>query len=393
MPWPVGPTDPSVAAHLTEALRRALDGSGPAIAPFAIGALSGAPSATSVLPRTVAPDVCLVVRTSGSSGGARGVLLGRDAIMASVEATHTRLGGPGRWVVALPLAHVAGLQVLIRSIVAGTEPVVVEAQRFTPEALAAAADAADGAQRLYTSLVPTQLHRVVAAGSGGSLPPELAGLRRFDAVLVGGAATSSTLLTAARALGLAVVTTYGMTETCGGCVYDGVPLDGVRVALDDGVVRIAGPVLAHGYLPGPGPDPFTTDQGGVRWLTTRDLGELADGRLRVVGRRDDTVITGGQKVDPAAVEDVLAGVRGVGQVCVVGVADDEWGQSLTAVVVADATGPPALAHLRDAASRTLGSASAPRRLVLVAALPERGPGKVDRAAVAAMAAVAARSTD
>lgn len=391
MPWPVGPTDPAGLAALAVAVRAAVDGSGPALAPVAD--TPEARAALGTLPPRVPDAVALVVRTSGSTGGPRWVLLDRSALVASAEATHERLGGPGRWLLALPPGHVAGLQVLVRSALAGTDAVLVEPPG-SPAALARAVEEARGGRR-YAALVPTQLHRVVSQASTGALPAALAALAQLDAVLVGGAAAPRPLLDAARALGLRVVTTYGMTETCGGCVYDGVPLDGVRVAVHDGAVRIAGPVLARGYLPAPeaGQAPFVVHD-GVRWLRTADAGELRDGRLTLLGRLDDVLVTGGVKVRPAAVEAALAAVPGVGEVCVVGVPDAEWGQEVTAVVVparplrhAQTAGDAVtLVQLREAASRTLGSAAAPRRLVLVDALPQRGPGKVDRSAVARIAA-------
>lgn len=387
---PVGSTGPAVAATLLRALRPALDGSGPAVLPVAAPEAPGSAgsAAPAAAPATHVPEpVALVVRTSGSTGRARHVMLDRAALHASAEATEQRLHGPGRWVLALPLAHVAGAQVLVRSLVAGTEPVVVDAAGgFDPHRLAsAAAEAASGDGPSYCSLVPTQLHRVVAAADDAvRLPAALEPLARLDAILLGGAATSPTLLDRARELGLAVVTTYGMTETCGGCVYDGRPLDGVRLDVDAEGVRISGPVLARGYLGGApdDDDAFVTDEAGARWFRTRDLGRLHHGVLHLTGRSDDVIVTGGHKVAPAEVEAALAGLPGVGQVCVVGVPDAEWGAAVTAVVVPDArSAPPSLTDLRDAVRRTLGSAAAPRHLVLADALPERGPGKVDRAEV------------
>ena len=397
---PVGSTGPALAATLVGALRPALDGSGPAVLPVAVpdeasaprlaasyGASAPRPAASAEPPTTHVPEpVALVVRTSGSTGHARHVMLDRAALHASARATEQRLHGPGRWVLALPLAHVAGVQVLVRSLVAGTEPVVVDATGgFDPRRLAvAAAEAASGDSPSYCSLVPTQLHRIVTASHDEPrLPAALEPLTRLDAILLGGAATPPALLDRARELGLAVVTTYGMTETCGGCVYDGRPLDGVRLDVDADGVRITGPVLARGYLGDAPDDAFLTDADGVRWFRTRDLGHLHDGVLRLAGRSDDVIVTGGHKVAPAEVEAVLAELPGVGQVCVVGVPDEEWGAAVTVVVVPDGhRGPPGLADLREAVRRTLGSAAAPRHLVLADALPERGPGKVDRAEVA-----------
>lgn len=333
----------------------ALDGSGPALAPLRA---STRPDADAV-PR----EVALVVTTSGSTGTPRSVMLDTDALVASATATHERLGGPGRWLLSLPLHHVAGLQVAVRSLLAGAPPAVAEGLDI--------AGLMRGASRpRYGSIVPTQLHRILA---GDPRP-----WAELDAILVGGAATPPALLDRAREAGLRVVTTYGATETSGGCVYDGVPLAGVRVRIDD-VVHLGGPTLARGYLHGDDPAFVTRD--GERWFRTGDLGELRDGVLHVHGRADDVIISGGVNVAPAAVEAVLAGLPGVRESCVVGVPDPEWGQQVVAVVVGS---PPPLTEVRDAVRRTLGVAAAPRRVVVVDALPLRGPGKVDRAAVARM---------
>lgn len=356
--------------QVTDAVAAALDGAGPALA-------VGPPSDE----RSVPEEVALVVPTSGSTGEPRRVLLEAHALRASADATHARLGGAGRWLLALPLTHVAGLQVLVRSLRAGTRPVVV-GEPADPAALAAAVESASGyADRLYTSLVPTQLRRALDDTRAAAT------LRRLDAILVGGAAVAPDLVRRARDAGLRVVRTYGMTETCGGCVYDGLPLDGVTVAVRDGRVELAGPVLARGYLADPAADAAAfVDRDGVRTLRTSDLGRLDGDRLEVLGRADDVLVTGGENVAPAAVERVI-GELGVGPVCVVGVPDPEWGQLVVAVVVAPSGRPlPTLDDLRRHVARTLGPAAAPRRLVLVDGLPERGPGKVDRAAVARLAA-------
>lgn len=370
-------------------MARALDGSGPALVPVTGGA--GLPPG---LADRVPADVALVVPTSGSTGLPRHALLDGSALLASAAATHRRLGGPGSWLLALPLGHVAGLQVLVRSAVAGTVPVPADPRDVRSIADAAAAlvgrrapgpgavGADPAAVPLYASIVPTQLHRLLAESDADPGGATLAALAAFDALLVGGAAAGPALVDRARHRGLRVVTTYGMTETCGGCVYDGVPLDGVAVAVRGGVVELAGPVLARGYARG-GDDAFVTRADG-RWFVTADLGTWDGHRLTVHGRRDDVLVVGGQNVAPAAVEHALAGL--VGEVCVVGLPDDRWGQVPVAVVVPGPAGPPTLAEVRDVISRTLGSAAAPRRLVVVDALPLRGPGKVDRAAAARLAA-------
>ncbi|MFD7308065.1 AMP-binding protein [Promicromonospora sp. NPDC059942] len=416
-------TDP--AGAVVRAVRDALDG-GAVYAPQP--RLSDAP---------VPPGTALVLRTSGSTGNPREVALSAAALRASAEATHDRLGGPGRWLLVLPPTHVAGVQVVNRTVVAGTEVRVGDLTPFMPGAFAALArdfldsPGADGSGRAYISIVPTQLHRLVAAADGGEgsdggdaagdgdAGAGLAALARFDAVLVGGAATPAALLARARAAGVRAVTTYGMSETSGGCVYDGVPLAGVRVRLADaagpdattgaaasgaptttGVVELSGPVLAEGYVGDPDATAaaFRTDPDGTRWFRTSDLGRLDDGRLTILGRADDVILTGGVNVAPAAVEDAIAGHlagRGTpGEACVVGVPDDEWGQAVVAVLAlpghAPAVGAPEnlddgggelLAGLRTAVGGLLGAPAAPRRVYVTSALPTRGPGKVDRRAV------------
>jgi O-succinylbenzoic acid--CoA ligase len=370
---------------LVDAVARALDG-GPAVSPLPRLSTTAPPAGTAV-----------VVRTSGSTGTPREVALSAPALRASATATHARLGGPGRWVLTLPPTHVAGVQVVVRSLLTGRAPVAAPAgDRFTPAGLAALlAEPLRGDDPVHLSLVPTQLHRVVEAADGGE-PAALRALARCGAVLLGGAATPPQLLERARDAGVPVVRTYGMSETAGGCVYDGVALPGVRVRLADGVVELAGPTLATGYV---GDDRATAaafhDGPDGRWFRTSDLGALDGGVLRVLGRADDVVVTGGVNVAPAAVEAVLGELLGT-EVCVVGVPDDEWGQAVVAVVVErdqdaaraggregaprplDAAG---LARVRAVVADRLGPAAAPRQVFRVTALPLRGPGKVDRAGV------------
>jgi O-succinylbenzoic acid--CoA ligase len=371
------------AKVMLPALAGALSGAGPALAPY--DSAAGAPR---TLPDEVPDEVSLVVQTSGSAGSPHAVMLTAAALRASVAATQARLGdaGRGQWLLALPPAHIAGLQVLVRSLMGGTVPALMDTTGgFRPAAFAAAVSGMDPGRRC-TSLVPTQLVRLLDD------PVGLAALCSLDAVLLGGAGTPHVLLSRARKAGVSLVTTYGMSETCGGCVYDGIPLEGVHVRLDDdGRILLAGPMLATGYLGRPDLDAeaFVTYD-GVRWLRTPDVGDLTGdglGRLRVLGRADDIIITGGVKVSPGAVERILASVRGVAEVCVVGVPDDEWGQAVTAVVVVrGGATAPRLSALRSPVTQLLGGPAAPRHVVVVDELPVRGPGKVDRRATTALAA-------
>ena len=307
---------------------------------------------------TAKDPAALTVETSGSTGRPKRVLLSRAAMRASADATHLRLGGPGQWLVTLPPTYVGGLQVLFRTVRAGLEPV---------------SDAADmTAARRYVSVVPTQLLRVLDTDPGR--------LSDFDTVLVGGARLEPRLRERAERAGLRVVATYGMSETCGGCVYDGRPLDGVSLATDDaGRVRIGGSVVFDGYDGDPDATAAVRRDG---WFVTSDLGRLeADGTLTVLGRVDDVVVSGGLNVSTAAVAGRLREHPGVGEVEVVGVPDAEWGHLVVAVLVGDV----ALEVLRDWVGAVRPRAWAPRRIVRVEALPLLPNGKVDRLAVRALA--------
>lgn len=308
----------------------------------------------------------LVVETSGSTGVPKRVLISRSAMRASADATHARLGGPGQWLLALPPTYVAGLQVLFRSVRADTEPVLMT-DRLRPSV-----EAMTGARR-YVSLVPTQVHRMLQDGD------ETQALTRFDGVLVGGAALDREVREQAAQTGVRIVTTYGMSETCGGCVYDGRPLDGVEVATEGGRIKIRGPVLFDGYQ---GDVALSAEVLRNGWFLTQDLGHISEqGRVVLGGRTDDVVITGGLNVPAGAVAESLERHRGVRAAAVVGVPDEEWGEVVVAVAVTDV----ALDELREHVARQHPRSFAPRRLVRVDALPLLPNGKVDRLAVERLA--------
>ncbi|MFV0425575.1 MAG: AMP-binding protein [Beutenbergiaceae bacterium] len=336
-------------------LRAALDG-GPAVV---IGAPVSSP---------VPASTAIVLRTSGSAQGpGRPVALGRDALSASAHATHDRLGGAGCWVVALSPTHIGGLQTVIRSMLAGHPPVRMTSEDFDTAELARTITTAPEAP--YLSLVPTQLFRALRS------PQAQLALGQCRAVLIGGAALPPTLAERALDAGIKLVTSYGMTETSGGCIYDGVPLAHVQVRLAErNRIQIAGPTLMSGYLD-EGPQPFYPD-GDVRWFGTHDIGELdSSGRLQVIGRADDMLISGGLNVHPDQVERLLAPL---GELVVVGVPDAEWGTLVTVVT----TTAHSLAAMREAVG---GGPRAPRAVVRVDALPLRGPGKIDRQAATTLA--------
>jgi O-succinylbenzoic acid--CoA ligase len=390
------------AARLLDPLARALDGTGPALLPLDAGLPAArlrqlidlfAPDAVIEADgeaRTrsgqpgVAAETAVIIGTSGSTGEPKGVELSAAALTHSARASLRRAGArPGeRWLACLPASHVAGLQVLVRSLVSGTEPVI--AARATAGAVSDAADAGCA----HVSVVPTQLVRLLGASSAAGSGAEggARALARYRCVLVGGAAAGAAVLAQARAAGIKAVTTYGMSETCGGCVYDGVPLDGVRVrAGDDGLLRVSGPVLMNRYHGRPDLTAAVLREsaGGFRELVTSDLGRVApDGRVTVRGRADDVINTGGYQVVPGEVAAALAACPGVREVVVVGRPDPEWGERVTAVIVpTDWEQPPGLELLRTQVSARLPRYACPSEVVLAEAIPVLPSGKPDLAAL------------
>ncbi|WP_431606769.1 o-succinylbenzoate--CoA ligase [Mycolicibacterium neoaurum] len=319
----------------------------------------------------IAEDISVVVSTSGTTGTPKGAQLSAAALIAGATATHDRLGGAGNWLLALPAYHVAGLQVLVRSIVAGGSVVALPAS-FTPTDLVAAV-ARMGRGRRYTSLVANQLDKALAD------PAATAALAELDAVLIGGGPLPAGIRERAAAAGIPVVRTYGMSETAGGCVYDGQPLDGVRIRLDDGRVVLGGPVVASGYRNPVTPDPFAEPG----WFRTDDIGVLDDaGTLSILGRIDDAVSTGGLTVLPQLVENALATHPAIAECAVFGVPDERLGQRVVAAIVpAPGHGAPDIDAVRTHVGLTLPPTAAPRELHIVDALPRRGIGKLDRRAL------------
>lgn len=332
------------------------------------------------------PDgLALAIGTSGSTGRPKRALLAAESLERSAWATHQVLGGSGGWLLAMPAHHIAGLQVLVRSLAAGLTPAVLDLRDgFGAEGFAAASAAvrtSSSAPRRYTALVPTQLARLVDD------PVGLEALLGFDGVLVGGAATPPALIERARGLGVPLSLTYGMSETAGGCVYDGVPLPVSRVHVDnDRHVVLGGDTVAHGYLGEPAlhRDAFTVDPDGVRWFRTDDLGHFDDDGLLVIdGRADDVINTGGLKINPGVVEDAMTRhLDDVLDVVVLGLPDPEWGEAVcAAVTLVDPTGHLTTREVRDRLRGILPDAALPRRVLVLAAIPQRGPGKPDRAAI------------
>lgn len=354
-------------------LRQALDGNGPAWLPIPTTDRREARRLSDALKPgdPIDDDVALVVTTSGTTGIPKGALLGAEALRASGNATHERLGGPGSWLLALPTHHIAGIQVLLRSILAGTEPTVLDVSGgFLPEALAGAVAAMRGPRR-YTALVPTQLIKSLDS------PVAAKALAELDGVLVGGAATPLPVYDRAREAGITVVRTYGMSETCGGCVYEGVPLDGTEVRIEDGRVLLGGAMIARGYRNLPD-HPAFAEPG---WFRTEDAGVYEDGVLSITGRLDEAIMTGGLLVIPQVVEAVLANHPGISECVVLGLPDERLGQRVAVAIVPAPGAAPTLDEIRAHVVAELDSIAAPRELAVLAELPLRGPGKPDRVAL------------
>jgi O-succinylbenzoic acid--CoA ligase len=374
-----------------KALAAALHGEGPAVE------LSVDQDGQLVVGHVETPgcdDAVAVVRTSGSTGIPKATILTVESLAASSMSTALALKGEGQWLLALPVQYVAGIQVLVRSLFAGTRPWVMDMSGgFTPEAFTAAALELTDKIR-FTSLVPTQLQRLLEAPS----PDTLAVLRRFNSILLGGAPAPASLLAAARDAGVRVVTTYGAAESSGGCVYNGFPLEGVSVRVEaDGRILLGGDTIAAGYLEAPDEASATFfEEDGVRWYRTSDLGSIDDdGRLTVLGRADDVIITGGIKVSAAHVQEELEKSDAVAAAFVAGVPSAEWGQAVAAYVAlagmdSSATlGRGSSAGSRDHAvvleqewHRTLGIL-APKTVLTSSALLMLPNGKPDRLAMAA----------
>ncbi|WP_315354706.1 AMP-binding protein [Rothia mucilaginosa] len=380
-----------------------------------------------------AEPIALVVGTSGSTGTPKRTALTARALAASAAATEQFFGSnsdaASQWLLALPAHYIAGAQVLARSVLAGTAPViarsVIEPVHFSPEVFLQAVERMSSARR-FISLVPTQLHKLLESADADShLGADIhEALGSFTGILLGGAPASADLLAAATALGLNTVTTYGSAETAGGCVYSGSVLPGVRVELvpEEGMpavpdtdgkpaqvgrIWISGAHLASGYIGDAArtAEHFFTAADGTRWYRTDDYGLLSpandpdstthgsEPRLQVLGRSDDVLISGGVKISARAVATVLEEHPAVREACVVGLPDARWGTAIAAAVTlvpsagaTPAENSPALneelcALLRARCAEKLGAPAAPKQLSILPDFPLTSTGKPDRAEI------------
>lgn len=393
----------SAVADVRARLTAALEGAGPAVEIVEAPGGSADTSTESGIPFVVehpedAPEgTAAVIRTSGSTGMPKRTALPADALKASAAATAQRIGA-GHWLLALPLHYVAGLAVVSRAVLAGTTLVTMDLRsRFTAEAFAAATDelanaagaeapgSDDSPQPLLTSLVPTQLTRLLESPQGVET------LKRYAAVLVGGGATPPATLERARKLGIPVVLTYGSAETCGGCVYDGEPLPGVSISIDsDGRVSLGGPQVAAGYIGDQerteqhfvthSPDPRMNQAHPSRWYVTDDLGTLLpNGALQIRGRIDDVINTGGVKVSAARILVAIEAMPSVREAVVVPVPHPEWGQTVGLIYAGDATE----ADIAATVKANVSAAAVPRVVIRAGAIPRLSNHKPDRQAAVA----------
>jgi O-succinylbenzoic acid--CoA ligase len=375
---------PAEPERVLVALRDALSGNGPALLPqplaSGVAEVGTATSTSNGSEIVVARRVALVVETSGSTAQPKRVALSSDALLASASFSDSVLGGAGQWLLALPVHYIAGLNVLVRSIASGTEPVMLPAGPFDPIQFAQAAATMTSPLR-YVSLVPAQLTRLL------DTPEALHVLRRFDRILVGGQSTPEPVRKRAAKRGIALTLTYGSSETSGGCVYDGKPIGNTAVRVVDGQIELSGRVLAEGYLD----ENYQLDDArsagsfiaehGQHWYRTGDAGTVVDGVLTVSGRLDDVIISGGLKVSLAAIEQAVRALPGQSDAVVVSSPNERWGE----VPVVVTTHELALSELRERMSALLGPAAGPHRVVVVSDIPLLSSGKPDRRAILRLA--------
>jgi O-succinylbenzoic acid--CoA ligase len=305
------------------------------------------------LPSEVSSNTALIVESSGSTGIPKRIELSLEALRHSAKASAARLGGEGQWLLALPVNFIAGANVLFRSVIADTQPILMNTQLpFTVEAFVRGASLMDQGNR-FTSLVPAQLAKLAAAARDDAFV--FSTLRKFSAILVGGQTPNMGDVLELRSRGINVVVSYGMTETSGGCVYDGVPLDGVKVSLQSGLVEISGPVLANGL--------------GESFLTN-DLGQWVNDRLEILGRADRVIVSGGLKLSLDHFEQRARELAGVEDLIALAL-DSAMGQSVGVIYIGSENAD------FGSLSESISLAARPKRVVRVDSLPRLSSGKPD----------------
>ena len=334
-------------AQFSAHLANALNGAGPALALSPISA------------KTVPNEISLVVSTSGSTGQAKEVAISAAALLAGAQATNNFLGAKvgQRWSLLLPLTHIAGLNVLVRCLELGRDP--IDCRENTgkyPEAD-------------FTAIVPTQLFR--ALNGDNHL---LEHLKSAKAVLIGGAALSSELGGQARRAGINIVESYGMTETCGGVIYNGVAIGGTSYFVEEnGLIKISSAMLATTYLNDPS---GWSSKYKAGYLLTSDLGKIINGKLIVLGRADDVIVTGGENVSLAQVENVLSQNFSGIECAAFAITDPQWGQALHLAIAGSIK--PDEADINQSLSAQISDAAKVKGFIYLDKLPRTALDKVDR---------------
>lgn len=322
----------------------------------------------------ISPEIALVMATSGSTGTPKGAMLSPANLISSADATHHALGGPGQWLLAMPAHHIAGMQVLIRSLVAGVDPLCLDVSGGfqIPEFAAKTRELCSTGDRSYTALTPMQLAKAMDTLEG------IEALRSFDGILIGGAPLPVELAESAQKLDIIFHTTYGSSETAGGCVYNGLPLRGVRVRVDaDSRVLLGGPMIACGYRNAPHHEAFSEPG----WFKTSDSGRIRDGKLEIIGRMDTIIDSGGLKLHPEIVEKALLSMPGVEAACALGVPHPRLGQAVVAAYVGSPSPMELMTFLHEGA---LEHWQIPKELKQLECLPTTSLGKVDRPKLSAL---------
>ena len=292
-------------------------------------------------------QAAVVIGTSGTTGAPKEIFLSSHALISSARASNAFVGAkPGdTWSLLLPLTHVAAVNVFVRAFELGTIPVDLRNH------------SGEYPRVNFTAIVPTQLFR--ALNGDDHLLKHLQGAQK---VLVGGAALSSPIRNQATAAGINVVTTYGMSETSGGCVYNGEILEGTEVEVRGGAIFIRGNILALNLDLSDG------------WFATNDLGEFVDEKLIVIGRSDDVIISGGENLSLNSVESILNESFPGTQCAAFSVDDPQWGQTLHIAFVGQADKEAITTVLEN----RIGAFAKPKGIHFVNSLPLLGIGKVDR---------------
>jgi O-succinylbenzoic acid--CoA ligase len=321
-------------------------------------------------------DSGLIVCTSGTTGNPKAVEISSEALINAATKTNEKFNEPADWILAINPAFIGGLMVLARAIISNQNWIygLDESDKFNPDLFVAKAlEVISKNRKVRTSLVNAQLSTLVSQG-------HLDTLRKFDALLIGGGQISKSLYEELKNEGVNLIRTYGMTETCGGVVWDGFALNNVLIRIDhpsnDGVGQIAiksdsNATCYHGNsLEINKLNDSTFNEG---WVFTKDLGIVKNGELKVIGRNDDIVVSGGNNISLHAIENVIKDQIGIEDAVVFSIPDEKWGVVVAAVIV----GTCDISVIQNSIEHELGKAAVPRIIKNSQEIPLLPNGKVD----------------